>query len=64
VEAETIHGVNHLLNGDLNWIERDDRLFRSKAHVGPTHTLQPFQGLLDRDGSAASRHPLYREDDG
>ncbi len=64
VEAEAIHGINHLLDGDLGGFEHDDRLSRSKAHVCPTHTLQPFQGLLDRDGSAASRHPFDREDGG
>jgi len=57
-KAEAIHGVNHLVDGHLRGVERDGRFFRSKAHIRATHTLQPFQGLLDRDGSGPSRHPL------
>ena len=56
------HGVDHLLDRDLLRIECNDRFFRTKAHVRPIHALQPFQGLLDRDGSGASGHPLDRED--
>jgi glucose 1-dehydrogenase len=63
-EPESIHGVHHVFDADLRRIERDDRLFRTKAHVRSTYTLQPFQGLLDRDGSGASRHPVHREHDG
>jgi hypothetical protein len=61
LKAGASHGVNHLRDRDLFGIERNDRFFRTKAHVRPIHTLQPFQGLLDRDGSGASRHPLNRE---
>ena len=63
-KAEAIHGVNHLLDGNLRGVERDRRFFRSKTHIRSTHTLQPFQGLLDRDGSAPSRHPLDCQDHG
>src|SRR5881628_2460360 len=63
-KAEAIHRVNHLLDGNLRGVERDRRFFRSKTHIRSTHTLQPFQGLLDRDGSAPSRHPLDCQDPG
>ena len=63
LKAGASHGINHLLDRDLFGIERNDRFLRTKAHVGSTHALQPFQGLLDRDGSGTSRHPLDREND-
>ena len=57
------HGLEHLLDSDAFGVEGNDRLFRTKAHVRPIHAFQPFQGLLDRDGSGASRHSLDREND-
>ena len=63
MKAGAGHRVNHLLHRDALGIESDHGFFRTKAHVRPIHALQPFQGLLDRDRSAASRHPLHREDD-
>jgi hypothetical protein len=58
-----VHCVSHLLDADLLGIEDDDRFFDPKAHIRSLHTLEPFQGFLDRDGSAASRHSFDREDD-
>ena len=63
VKAGASHGINHLLDRHVFGIERNDRFLRTKAHVRSTHALQPFQGLLDRDGSGTSRHPLDREND-
>ena len=63
-EAETLYGRDHLLDGDLGGVEGHDRLLRLEAYVCPIHALQPFQGLLDRDGSGPSRHSINGEDDG
>jgi hypothetical protein len=63
-EAKTLSGRDHLLDGDLSGVESHDRLLRLEAYVCPVHALQPFQGLLDRDGSGPSRHPINGEDDG
>lgn len=62
-EPETIYGLDHLRDRDLRRIEGHDRLLRLEAHVCSTHAFQPFQGLLDRDGSGASRHAVDPEDD-
>ena len=64
MKARAGHRVNHLFHRDALGIESDHGFFRTKAHVRPIHALQPLQGLLDRDGSGASRHALDRENDG
>src|SRR5215471_9582890 len=51
-EAKTTYGGDHLLDGDLGGVEGHDRFLRLEAYVRPIHDLQPFQGLLDRDGQA------------
>jgi hypothetical protein len=63
-EAKTIYGRDHLLDADRGGVEGHHRLLRLEAYIGPTHALQPFQGLLDRDGSGPSRHSIDGEDDG
>jgi hypothetical protein len=62
-ESETVYGLSHLVDGYLPGVECHDRFLRLETHVGSTHTLQPFQGLLDRDGSGTSRHAVHREHD-
>ena len=62
-EAKTTYGGDHLLDGDLGGVEGHDRFLRLEAYVRPIHALQPFQGLLDRDRSGASGHPVHGEDD-
>ena len=63
-EAKTTYGGDHLLDGDLGGVEGHDRFLRLEAYVRPIHAIQPFQGLLDRDGSGPSRHSINGEDDG
>ena len=63
-EAKTIYGRDHLLDGDLGGVEGHHCLLRLEAYICSIHALQPFQGLLDRDGSGPSRHSIYGEDDG
>src|SRR5215468_11977728 len=63
-EAKTTYGGDHLLDGDLGGIEGHDRFLRLETYVRPIHAIQPFQGLLDRDGSGPSRHSINGEDDG
>ena len=63
-EANALHRRDHLLDGDLGGVEGHDRFLRLEADVRPIHALQPFQGLLDRDGSGPSRHSINGEDDG
>ena len=58
-----IYGLDHLRDRNLRGIERHEGFLRLETHVGSTHTFQPFQGLLDRDGSGTSRHTLNGEDD-
>jgi len=62
LEPRARYRIDHLFDGDLLGIERNDRFFLTKTDVGSIHALQPFQGLLDRDGSRASRHALDRKD--
>lgn len=63
-ETKTIYGRDHLLDADLGGVEDHHRLLRPEVHICPIHALQPFQGLLDRDGSGPSRHSIDGEDDG
>jgi hypothetical protein len=62
-ESEMINGLDHLRDRHGGWVERHDRFLCFEAHIRPTHALQPFQGLLDRDRSGASGHPVHGEDD-
>ena len=62
-EAKAINSRDHLLDGDLGGVEGHYRLLSLEAYVCTIHALQPFQGLLDRDGSGTSRHAVHREHD-
>ena len=63
-ETKTIYGRDHLLDGDLGGVKGHHRLLRLETYICPIHAIQPFQGLLDRDGSGPSRHSIDGEDDG
>ncbi len=62
-EAEAIDHIDQLLHADLIPIERDASLPIPEAHLGPLHPLEPLQGPLDRNRSAASRHTLDSQHD-
>jgi len=63
-KAKTLYGHDHLLDGDLSGVVGHHRLLRLETYICAIHALQPFQGLLDRDGSGSSRHPLNSQNDG
>lgn len=57
-ESKPVDRLDELLDANLGGIERHSGSLVPKAHVGPTHTLEPFQGSLDRHGSRPSGHAL------
>ena len=63
VEAEAIDRIDQLLHADSARVERDAGLLVSEAHLCPLHSLEPLQGPLDRNRSAASGHAFDSQHD-
>ena len=60
LEPDAVHRLDELLDGDPRGIERHHGLLLPEAHLRSAHTLEPFQGPLDRERSRPSGHPLDR----
>lgn len=57
-ESCLLHGLDHLLDSHNTLFIRYAGEFLLKTHVCACDALQPFQGLLDHEGSGASRHAV------
>ncbi len=61
--GETVlsHGLVHLFDGDGTLLVGDDGFASLEAHLGLSDSLEPLQGPLDQDRSAASGHAVDPE---
>ncbi len=57
-ESRALYGLDHLLYGHDAFLIRHAGEFLFETHFCALDALQPFQGLLDHEGSGPSRHAV------